>query len=146
MERGGWIRGADGQEKGDGDGQKASGIGCRGDEKRMPNQSRPFKLAGPFPPAPLPLPLEMEGPAEAQSGFRNLNEWPALGALRIQFLGFASVGQSAAGSHQTSTPRDRIRECRVWTETLAIKWADLCPYRQIWTWLLGCAVAVQRRA
>lgn len=30
------------------------GIGCRGDEKRMPNQSRPFRLAGPFPPAPSP--------------------------------------------------------------------------------------------
>ena len=29
-----------GREKGDGDGQKASGIGCRGDEKRMPNHSR----------------------------------------------------------------------------------------------------------
>lgn len=57
MERGGWIGGADGQEKGDGSGQKASGIGCRGDEKRMPNHSRPFGLAGPFPPAPLPLPL-----------------------------------------------------------------------------------------
>jgi hypothetical protein len=28
------------QEKGDGDGQNASGIGCRGDEKRIPNYSR----------------------------------------------------------------------------------------------------------
>lgn len=43
-----------GQEKGHGDGQSASGIGCRGDEKRMPNHSRLFRLAGPFPPAPSP--------------------------------------------------------------------------------------------
>lgn len=49
--------------------QKASGIGCRGDDKRMPNQSRLFRLAGPFPPAPSPW--EKKGPAEAQSGFRN---------------------------------------------------------------------------
>lgn len=97
MERGGWIRGADGQEKGDGDGQKASGIGCRGDEKRMPNQSRPFKLAGPFPPAPLPLEMEMEGPAEAQSGFRNLNEWPALGPCVLNSLdSLQSVSQSVS--------------------------------------------------
>lgn len=77
MERGGWIRRADGQEKGDGSGQKASGIGCRGDEKRMPNHSRPFGLAGPFPPAPLPLPLGRQGEwpcREAQSGSRNPNE------------------------------------------------------------------------
>lgn len=101
MERGGWIRGADGQEKGDGDGQKASGIGCRGDEKRMPNQSRPFKLAGPFPPAPLPLERKaLQKPSSPDSGISTSGQpW----ALRLgEILGFASVGQSAAGSHQTS--------------------------------------------
>lgn len=72
--------------------RKHRGIGCRGDDKRMPNQSRPFRLAGPFPPAPLPAPgRRMALQKEAQSGSRNLNEWPAL-----EFLDYSLL------SHQTS--------------------------------------------
>lgn len=99
--------------------QKASGIGCRGDDKRMPNQSRLFRLAGPFPPAPSPW--EKKGPAE-----RSPVRIPE--SQRVASQPFHSNTWMILFSHQTSRFLQGLE-----LMTLSIKWAVfVCPYRQIW--------------
>lgn len=78
--------------------QKASGIGCRGDDKRMPNQSRPFRLARTVPTCPLPLGEE-----------RPCREKPSPDP------GISTSGQSVLGILGLFFPLTRPHDsCRVW--------------------------------